>query len=211
MANEESAIKEWVPKTELGRQVFEGKIKSLEEILLSNRKIMEPEIVDYLEPNLETIIIEIRKTAQVIKAGRKFSFRAAVLVGNKKGIVGLGTAKDREKWPAVRKATKNAKLNLILVKRGCGSWECACNEEHSIPFKVTGRAASVKVTLMPAPRGTGLVAGNTAKAVLELAGIKDVWSRTKGNTSSRINFARACIDALRKTTKQKIVEELKEA
>jgi small subunit ribosomal protein S5 len=200
---ERESLKEWVPKTELGKLVFSGKIKSLEELLLSNKRIMEPEIVDYLEPNLESVVIDVKKTARVVRAGRKFSFRAAVLIGNRNGVIGLGTAKDREKWPAVRKATKNAKLNLILVHRGCGSWECACNEPHSVPFKVTGKCASVRVTLMPAPKGVGLVVGKAIKPVLEFAGVKDVWSKTAGNTSIRLNFVSACVDALRKTMKVK--------
>ncbi len=196
-------LKEWVPKTELGKLVLNGKIKSLEEILLSNKRIMEPEIVDYLEPNMQSLVIDVKKTARVVRAGRKFSFRAAVLIGNKNGIIGLGIAKDRERLPAIKKAEKNAKLNLILVKRGCGSWECACNTEHSIPFKVTGKCASVRVTLMPAPKGVGLVVGSKIKPVMEFAGIKDVWSKTKGSTSTTLNFVRAAIDALRKTTKVK--------
>jgi len=202
-AEKEEALKEWVPRTELGKLVLNGKIKSLEEILLSNKKIMEPEIVDYLEPDMQTLVVDVKKTARVVRAGRKFSFRAAVLIGNKKGIIGIGMAKDREKWPAVRKAEKNAKLNLILVKRGCGSWECGCNEEHSVPFQVTGKCASVRVTLIPAPKGAGLVVGNKIKPVMEFAGIKDVWSKTKGNTSTALNFVRAAIDALRKTLKVK--------
>ncbi len=202
-AEKEEVLKEWVPRTELGKLVLSGKIKSLEEILLSNRKIMEPEIVDYLEPDMQTMVIDVKKTARVVRAGRKFSFRAAVLIGNKKGIIGIGMAKDREKWPAVRKAEKNAKLNLILVKRGCGSWECGCNEEHSVPFQVTGKCASVRVTLIPAPKGAGLVVGNKIKPVMEFAGIKDVWSKTKGNTSTTLNFVRAAIDALRRTLKVK--------
>jgi len=197
-------LKEWVPRTALGKQVLNGKITSLEELLLSNKPIMEPEIVDYLEPNLESVVIDVRKTARVIRAGRKFSFRVGVVVGNKNGIIGLGTAKDKEKWPAVRKATDNAKLNLIIVQRGCGSWECACNEPHSIPFEVTGKCASVRVTLMPAPKGVGLVVGKAIKPVLSLAGIKDVWSRTAGNTSITLNFVGACFDALRNTNVMKI-------
>ncbi|MEM4662593.1 MAG: 30S ribosomal protein S5 [Candidatus Diapherotrites archaeon] len=197
------SIENWVPKTELGREVINGKIKSLEELLLSNRRIMEPEIVDYLEPNLESVVIDVRKTARVVRAGRKFSFRVGVVVGNRNGIVGFGTAKDKEKWPAVKKATANAKMNLILVKRGCGSWECGCGEKHSIKFKVSGQCASVRVTLIPAPKGVGLVVGRNAKPVFELAGIKDIWSKTKGNTPIKLNFVGACIDALKKTTKLK--------
>ncbi len=203
----EKELVEWVPRTELGRKVLNGEIKSLEEILSTNRKIMEPEIANYLQ-ELEEKVIDVQKTARVVRAGRKFSFRVAVLVGNRQGIVGLGTAKDKEKWPAVRKAAKNAKLNLVIVKRGCGSWECTCNEEHSVPFKVVGKNASVRVTLYPAPKGVGLVVGDNIKPVMEFAGIKDVWSKTSGSTDTTLNFVRAALNALENISKVKVSEDM---
>jgi len=200
-------LEEWVPKTELGRKVLNGEVKSLEEILKSNTPILEPQIVDYLE-SMEEKTIGVQKTTRVVRAGRKFSFRATVLVGNRNGIIGIGTAKDKERWPAVRKAAKNAKLNLVLVKRGCGSWQCPCKEPHSVPYKVEGKNASVRVTLYPAPKGVGLVAGDNIKAVLEFAGIKDVWSKTRGATDTTLNFARATIDALAKASSAKFSEAM---
>lgn len=205
----EKTTQEWIPKTVIGKNVLSGEIKTLEELLEKNKKIFEPEIVDYLsEPPLEEKIIDVQKTTRVVRAGRKFSFRVAVLVGNKKGIVGLGTAKDKEKWPAAKKASKRAKLNIIHVVRGCGSWECTCNTNHSVPFKVKGKNSSVRVELLPAPKGVGLVAGDTIKQVLEFAGIKDVWSKTRGATDTKLNFARAAIDALKKLKKVKITKDL---
>jgi small subunit ribosomal protein S5 len=198
-------LKDWVPKTELGRMVLEGKIKTLDEVLAMNKPIMEPEIADYLA-ELEEMIVDVKKTARVTRAGRRFSFRVAVLVGNRDGIVGVGVAKDKEKWPAARKAAKLARLNLVKVVRGCGSWECSCNEGHSVPFEVIGKCASVRVRLIPAPKGVGLVIGDNAKPVLEFAGIQDVWSQTKGNTSTKLNFVLATIDALRQTTKVRLSE-----
>jgi small subunit ribosomal protein S5 len=203
----ETALKEWIPKTALGKKVLNGEIKSLEEILSSSIPILEPEIVDYLEP-MEEKTIDIQKTARVVRSGRKFSFRVSVLVGNKNGIVGIGTAKDKERWPAARKAARNAKLNLVLVKRGCGSWECSCNTQHSVPFKTEGKNASVKVKLIPAPKGIGLVAGDHIKDVLAFAGIKDVWSKTRGATATTLNFARAAIDAMAATSKIRASEEM---
>ncbi|MEM0359807.1 MAG: 30S ribosomal protein S5 [Candidatus Diapherotrites archaeon] len=203
----EKELREWIPKTSLGRKVINGEIKSLEEILSSNVPILEPEIVDYLEP-MEEKTIDVQKTARVVRAGRKFSFRVSVLVGNRNGIVGIGTAKDKERWPATRKAARNAKLNLVLVKRGCGSWECPCNTPHSVPFKVEGKNASVRVTLIPAPKGLGLVAGDHIKDVLELAGIKDVWTKTRGATATTLNFARATIDALAATSRVRVSNEM---
>ncbi len=198
----EEQIANWVPKTELGKKVLAGEITSLEQVLEANQPILEPEIVDYLT-ELEEKMIEFKKTTRVVRAGRKFSFRIAVLVGDKNGLVGVGTAKDTEKWPAVEKATRKAKLNLVRVRRGCGSWECPCGTGHSVPFKVTGKNASVRVTFSPAPKGTGLVAGDAIKDVLEFAGVKDVWTNVKGATDTRLNFVRAAIDALEKTTKMK--------
>ncbi len=200
-------LEEWVPRTELGKEVLSGKVKSLAEILESNRTILEPQIADYLE-NMEEKMIDVQKTTRVVRAGRKFSFRVSVLVGNKNGIVGIGTAKDKEKWPAARKAGRNARLNLVLVKRGCGSWQCPCNDPHSVPFRVEGKNASVRVTLLPAPKGIGLVAGDNIKTVFEMAGIRDVWSKTRGATDTTLNFARATIDALKNTSRVKYSEEM---
>jgi len=200
-------LEEWIPRTALGKKVINGEIKSLEEILESNTPILESQIVDYLS-NMEEKTIGVQKTTRVVRAGRKFSFRVSALAGNRNGIVGIGTAKDKEKWPAVKKAARNAKLNLVLVRRGCGSWQCPCSDQHSVPFKVEGKNASVRVTLFPAPKGVGLVAGDNIKTVLDLAGIRDVWSKTRGATDTTLNFARACIDALAKTSKVKYSDEM---
>jgi len=91
------------------------------------------------------------------------------------------------------------KLNIMKVNRGCGSFDCSCEEAHSIPFKVEGKCSSVEVVLMPAPQGSGLVAGDELKKILKLAGIKDIYSQSWGQKRSTINFAKACIEALQKT------------
>jgi len=113
--------------------------------------------------------------------------------------VGVGEAKLKEIGPAIKKAITNAKLNLRPVRRGCGSWECSCGEPHTVPFKVSGKVGSTNVLLFSAPRGLGLVTGDTAKIVLELAGIKDVWSKTFGETRTTSNFAKATAKALHNT------------
>ncbi len=199
----EKELAAWVPKTLLGKKVLAGEVTSMDEILKGNQPVLEPEIIDYLMP-LEEKMVEFKKTTRVVRAGRKFSFRDSVLVGNKNGFVGVGTAKDNEKWPAIKKATRKAKLNLVRVRRGCGSWECTCGIGHSVPFRVTGKTASVKVTFLPAPKGTGLVAGEGAKDVLLFAGVQDVWTKVGGATDTRLNFVKASIDALGKTTKMKV-------
>jgi len=205
--NKEAMLTNWVPKTSLGKKVKNGEITSIDEIFEKNISILEPEIVDYLV-EMQEEIIDIKKTSRVVRAGRKFAFRTSVLIGNKNGLVGLGTAKDTDKWPAIDKAKRKARLNLVRIKRGCGSWECPCNDQHSVPFKVEGKCASVRVTLIPAPKGIGLVAGDNIKKVLEFAGIQDVWSNTSGATKTTINFAIAAIDALSKTAKMRISEDI---
>ena len=94
-----------------------------------------------------------------------------------------------------------SKLNVIKVTRGCGSFDCLCEEKHTVPFKVEGKCGSAVVILYPAPQGTGLVIGDECKKILKLAGIKDVYSKTFGQTRTTINLAKACIDALSKTTR----------
>jgi len=206
-AEKEQALADWVPKTSLGKKVLAGEITDIRQIFEKNIPILESEIVDKLL-QLEEKVVDVKRTTRVVEAGRRFSFRVAVLVGNKNGFVGLGTAKDMEKWPAIRKATKKAKLNLVRVRRGCGSWQCVCGTGHSVPFKVTGKNASVRVTFLPAPKGVGLVAGDAIKDVLVFAGVNDVWTNVRGATDTKLNFIRAAIDALGKTATMKLSDNI---
>ncbi len=198
---EELTLETWEPRTYVGRLVKEGKITSIDEIFKRNLPILEPEIVDILLPGLDHEVLEVRIVQKMTDAGRITRFRAAVVVGNRDGYVGLGKGKARQFRFAIEKAIRNAKLNIIPVRRGCGSWECTCSEPHSVPFTVRGKSGSVEVILKPAPKGTGLVAGDIAKKVLRLAGIRDVWTFTKGETRTSYNFARATYLALRATYK----------
>lgn len=190
-----------MPRTRVGRLVKEGKITRIEEIFRQNLPILEPEIVDVLLPNLEHEVLDVGIVQKMTDSGRITKFRAVVVVGNRDGIVGLGKGKARQFRFAIEKAIRNAKLNVIPVRRGCGSWECTCGEAHSVPFTVRGKSGSVEIILKPAPKGTGLVAGDIAKKVLEFAGIRDVWTQTKGETRTSYNFARATYLALRNTYK----------
>jgi len=194
-------VEEWEPKTRVGRLVKEGRITTIDEIFQQGLKIAEPEIIDILLPELYDEVVDIKLVQRQTDAGRKRKFRATVVIGNKDGYVGVGEAKLKEIGPAIKKAMINAKLNIRPVRRGCGSWECSCGEPHTVPFKVSGKVGSTKVVLYPAPRGLGLVIGNTAKTVLELAGIKDVWSKTFGETRTTSNFAKATFEALKNTYK----------
>jgi len=206
---------DWVPKTRLGKMVAEGKITSMDQVFEKGLKVSEPEIIDALVPDLEHEIIYIggssgkgggirrtisRRTTRMHKSGRRYKVSVMIVVGNKNGYIGFGKSsgppsKHRD---VINKALRNAKLNLIQIRRGCGSWECACKGHHSIPFGVSGKAGSVSVELFPAPKGIGLVVSDEAKKIFRLAGIKDVWIKSRGNTGMRINVVRAIFDAFKK-------------
>lgn len=213
----EEILNAWVPKTVLGKKTKEKKISNIDEILDKNKKILEPEIVDSLI-NVKSDLISIgqskgkfgggkrrawRQTQRKTKEGNVPTFSTMAVVGDEAGHVGIGTGKSMETLPARDKAIRKAKLNLIQVKRTCSAFDCSCSEKHTIPFIVEGKSGSVRVKLIPAPQGTGLVVGNELKKILKLAGIKDVYSVLKGRSRTTFNLAKACIDALEKTTGDK--------
>jgi small subunit ribosomal protein S5 len=189
----------WIPKTELGKLVLEGQISSIYEIFENTQKIREVEIIDVLVPDLKDEVISINLVQKQTDAGESSRFTALVAVGNEKGLIGLGIGKARRVRNAIQKGIRLAKLNLSPIKMGCGSWECDCGEGHTLPFKVQGKAGSVLVTLLPGPQGLGLVAGDTAKTVLRIAGIKDCWSKSIGKTTTTTSFALATFNALKQT------------
>jgi len=189
----------WQPQTRLGRKVVEGDIETMEEALNSGLPLKEPELVDQLLPGLEDEVLDINMVQRMTDSGRRVKFRAVVVVGNRNGYIGFGQGKDVQVGDAIRKAITDAKTNLIKVRRGCGSWECGCGTNHSIPMQVEGSAGSVRVTLKPAPLGIGLVTGEISRKVLELAGIKDTWTFSRGQTRTTINFAKATFNALKAT------------
>ncbi len=190
-------IEEWEPKTKIGQKVKSGEITSLEQIEEMGAKILEHEIASALFPNLESETLLIKTTQRVTDSGRKIKFRVIVLVGDRNGHIGIGVGKSEEVRPAITYAIKDAKKHMVSVLRGCGSWECRCDTSHSIPEETRGKMGSTIVILKPAPKGVGLVCNDTIKKVLTLAGIKDVWSQTQGNTSNIYNTAMATIKALR--------------
>jgi small subunit ribosomal protein S5 len=189
----------WIPLTGLGKMVVSGQVTSIDQVLESGKPIKEVEIVDAFLPDLVDEVLDISMVQRMTDSGRRVKFRAVVVVGNRNGYIGFGQGKDAQVGNAITKAIKDAKLSIIKVNRGCGSWECGCNREHSIPIQVTGKAGSVRVTLKPAPQGIGLVTGDIAKKVLGLAGIRDVWGFSSGETRTTINFAKATFNALIQT------------
>ncbi len=195
---------EWAPQTRLGKLVKEGQVTTMNEALESGLPIRESKIVDALIPEIRDEVLDINMVQRMTDSGRRVKFRATVIVGNGDGFIGIGEGKDVQVGIAIRKAIDTAKMNVKSIKRGCGSWECGCGLGHTVPFTVKGKVGSVTVELKPAPRGLGLASGGTAKKVLELAGIKDVWARATGETRTTLNFARATYDALIRTTTMKV-------
>jgi small subunit ribosomal protein S5 len=210
--------KGWLPRTKLGNRVLKGEYATIDDVLKSGELILEGGIVDYLVPDLKEEIIYIggspgkgggsrrtatKRTARMHKSGRRFKLTALVVVGNENGMIGIGKESSREHRIALEKASEQAKINVVRVRRGCGSWECGCGGEHSIPFRSQGKCGSVQVKLIPAPKGVGIVANDTTKKILVLAGIKDMWVKSTGQTATRQNLAYAVFDALKNLNKTK--------
>jgi len=171
-------------------------------------------------PNLELALLEVgqskgkfgggkrsiwRQTQKKTREGNKPSFSTFSVVGDNNGHIGLGFGKSRETVPAREKAFRNAKLNIFKIRRGSGDWESeVAGIPTSLPFKVSGKCGSVKLTLIPAPKGTGLCVEKECAKILRLAGINDVWSRTIEQTGSKVNLIKACESALKKLTAVKV-------
>lgn len=188
----------WIPTTRMGKLVQEGEIRTIEEVLQSRFPIKEHQIIETLIPELSEEVLDINMVQRMTDSGRRIKFRVCVIVGNKEGYIGFGVGKDALVRNSITKAVRAAKLNLTYIDRGCGSWECNCDKQHSIPFAVTGKSGGVFITLKPAPKGLGLAAGDTPKKVLEFAGIKDIWTKTKGKTTTTFNLGLATFNALAK-------------
>ena len=189
----------WIPKTKLGELVQQGLI-TLDKVFQNNLVVKEKEIINILLPQLKEKVVTILMVQQMTASGQRSKFKAVVLVGTD-GFIGTGSAKSREVGPGIRKAIDRAKLSVVPVFRGCGSKECGCGGTHSIPFKVQGKCGSVRVRLIPAPAGVGLVCADKVKDVLRLCGIEDVWSKTFGDTRTSENLVKATVDALKNAHK----------
>lgn len=214
-------LSKWIPRTELGRKVANGEIKDIHQIFDLGYVIREPEIIDSLMPTLSEEIIYIggmpgkgggkmrtplRITTRMHRSGRRRTIHALMAVGNRNGVVGIGYAIGKDAKSAIEKAGRQARLNVMLVRRGCGSWECNCCGTHSIPFKALGKRGSVKVTLIPAPKGISLGVADEIKKVMKLAGIRDLWMKSRGDTGTRVNFVLAVFEAFRNLNKLKADE-----
>ncbi|TIC12187.1 hypothetical protein E3Q14_01865 [Wallemia mellicola] len=186
--------KEWVPVTKLGRLVKAGKIKSMEEIYLFSIPVKEYQVVDFFLPKLKDEVMKITPVQKQTRAGQRTRFKAFVAIGDSDGHVGLGVKCAKEVATAIRGAMIAAKLATIPVRRGY--WGNALAEPHTVPCKVSGKCGSVMARLIPAPRGTGIVAAPASKRMLQLAGIQDCYTQTKGNTATMGNFIKATFQAI---------------
>jgi len=202
-------IEAWTPKTKLGEMVKSRQITTLEQIFSMGKIIKEVEIIDALFPNLEIRNIETASVQRMTKDARKQKYRVTTVVGDKNGHVGIGVGKATEVKPAMEEAAKDAKMHMINVQLGCGSWECNCGTTHSLPILLRAKIGTSEIILKPAPRGVGVVAGKNARVVLELAGIKDVWTFARGRTRDIYNIGLATYVALKSLSNIKNSEKLK--
>ena len=147
----------------------------------SERKVSKP------KSDLEDKVIEIRRVTKVVKGGRQFRFAATVVVGNKKGLVGLGTGKAKEMPDAVKKATQAATKNVVKID---------LIDNRTIPHEAQCKVGRAVVLIKPAKKGTGVIAGGAARAILELAGVKDIVSKSLGS-NTQVNVAKATLEALK--------------
>lgn len=150
-------------------------------------KIKEPKIRG--KPEYEHKLLDVRRTARMVAGGRRFSFRAVVVIGNKKGKVGVGVAKGSDVSIAVDKAVRQAKKNLIIV---------SITKQGSISNKVEAKYSAARVMLKPAAKGRGVIAGGTVRTICNLAGIENITAKIIGKTNNKLNNARATIKALGK-------------
>lgn len=162
--------------------------------MIKVRKNTKKKFIKRKKPEFDQKMIDLARVTRVVKGGRRFSFRAAVVIGNRKGKVGFGVAKGSDVSSAIGKAVVDARKNLTTVKR----------TNTTIAFDVAKKYGAARVMLRPAKEGRGIVAGGAMRTVIEFAGIKDVVAKSLG-ASNKINVARATILALQELNRPTVV------
>merc|ERR1711879_763081 len=193
--NKESNV--WVPVTKLGRLVKDRHITSLEHIYRYALPIKESQIIDFFLPTLKDEVVKIMPVQKQTTAGQRTRFKAFVVVGDGAGHLGLGVKCAAEVALAIRGGIIAAKLSVVPIRKGY--WGNKIGAPHTIPSKVTGKCGSVSVRLVPAPRGTGVVAARAPKKLLQFAGIQDVYTSSTGHTKTLGNFVKATFQAISRT------------
>ena len=185
---------EWVPCTKLGRLVRDGKIKTLESLFLFSLPIKEFQITDFfMGDKLKDEVMQIKPVQkQTPPASARAS--SATAVGDYDGHIGLGKKAAKEVPLAILGGIHAAKCALIPIRRGY--WGGKIGMPHTVPIKLSGQCGSVRIRLVPAARGTGIVASPTSKKILQMAGIQDCYTASQGHTKTKGNFARAAFIAL---------------
>jgi small subunit ribosomal protein S2e len=194
---------EWVPLTNLGRLVKMKLIKKLEQIFYHSIPIKEYQIVDELvkrnNKTLKEECMKIKSVQKQTKAGQRTRFKAVVAVGDEDGHIGVGSKLAKEVQVAMKGAVIAAKLNIVPVRRGY--WGGKIGLPHTLATKITGKCGSVRLRLIPAPKGTGIIGAPPTKKLLGFAGVEDIFSQSTGSTDTMENFVRAIYDALYKSYK----------
>lgn len=143
------------------------------------------------KPEFDQKLLDVARVVRVVAGGRRFSFRATMAIGNRKGKVGVGVAKGQDVSMAIQKAVNKAKKSMVMTT----------TKEGTIPFEVSAKYGAAKVFLKPAAQGKGLVAGSVVRVICDLAGIENITGKVLGRTTNKINNARATLKALKKLSK----------
>lgn len=183
--------------TKLGRLVKGRHITKVEDVYVYSMPVKEPEIMDAFFPDIKDEVMCIKPVQKQTSAGQRTRFKAFVAVGDGNGHCGLGFKCSKEVANAIRAAITIAKLNIIPVRMGY--WGSRLGKPHTVPCKLSSKCGSVCMRLIPAPRGTGIVAGPAPKKLLAMAGIKDCYSSATGHTRTTGNFIKATFECLRKS------------